>query len=105
MLPSDGTETWGLVVSRILTRLWDTVVVSDAVGCAPDLVQKEKQALFFPAIGNTAALAEQQGGFSTRLRKSRISRNDGRRVFGQRRCGVITMPQVGWYVRIGRTLD
>lgn len=53
VLPSDARETWGLVVNEALaTGL--PVVVSDAVGCAPDLVDDETGATF--ACGNVDAL-------------------------------------------------
>lgn len=56
VLPSDGTETWGLVVNESLA-CGTPVVVSDAVGCAPDLVHEGKTGAVFP-VGNTLALAE-----------------------------------------------
>lgn len=37
-LPSDGRETWGLVVNETLA-CGRPVIVSDAVGCAPDLAE------------------------------------------------------------------
>ena len=55
-LPSDHSETWGLVVNEALaTGL--PVVVSDAVGCAPDLVRAGETGRQF-ALGDVAALAE-----------------------------------------------
>jgi glycosyltransferase involved in cell wall biosynthesis len=38
VLPSDGRETWGLVVNEALAS-GTPALVSDAVGCAPDLVE------------------------------------------------------------------
>src|SRR5207253_7963753 len=56
-LPSDRSETWGLVVNEALaTGL--PVVVSDAVGCAPDLVRDGETGAQFP-VGDVAALARQ----------------------------------------------
>lgn len=37
-LPSDGHETWGLVVNEALA-CHRPVVISDAIGCAPDMVE------------------------------------------------------------------
>ncbi len=53
VLPSDARETWGLVVNEALaTGL--PVVVSDQVGCAPDLVDDTTGATF--ACGNLDGL-------------------------------------------------
>jgi glycosyltransferase involved in cell wall biosynthesis len=54
-LPSDRSETWGLVVNEALaTGL--PVVVSDAVGCAPDLVRDGETGRTYP-LGDVARLA------------------------------------------------
>src|SRR5262249_13638486 len=54
-LPSDHSETWGLVVNEALaTGL--PVVVSDAVGCAPDLV-RDGETGYRHALGDVAQLA------------------------------------------------
>jgi glycosyltransferase involved in cell wall biosynthesis len=54
-LPSDFPETWGLVVNEALaTGL--PVVVSDAVGCAPDLVVNGETGYLYP-LDNIEALA------------------------------------------------
>ncbi len=54
VLPSDSRETWGLVVNEALaTGL--PAVVSDRVGCAPDLVDDETGATF--PCGDVEALA------------------------------------------------
>ena len=55
VLPSDGRETWGLVVNEALA-CDKPVVVSDAVGCAPDLTARLGNRAVFP-IGDTDALA------------------------------------------------
>lgn len=56
VLPSEGSETWGLVVNEALA-CGTPVVVSDAVGCAPDLVIEGKTGAVYP-MGNTLALAD-----------------------------------------------
>jgi glycosyltransferase involved in cell wall biosynthesis len=54
-LPSDGSETWGLVVNEALaTGL--PVVVSDRVGCGPDLVTEGETGAISP-MGDASALA------------------------------------------------
>jgi glycosyltransferase involved in cell wall biosynthesis len=64
-LPSDGQETWGLVVNEgLATGL--PAVVSDAVGCAPDLVHDGVTGYTFP-LGDVDALAG-------RLKQMRLSR-------------------------------
>ncbi len=59
VLPSDGGETWGLVVNEALA-CGTPAVVSDAVGCAPDLALDRDPgrtgAVF--AVGDPAALAD-----------------------------------------------
>lgn len=56
MLPSDGGETWGLVVNEAMAcRL--PAIVSDAVGCAPDLIDEGRTGFIYP-MGDVAALAD-----------------------------------------------
>lgn len=55
VLPSDGQETWGLVVNEAMA-CGIPAVVSDAVGCGPDLIEAGKTGATF-AFGDTAALA------------------------------------------------
>lgn len=55
-LPSDGGETWGLVVNEAMT-CGIPAVVSDQAGCAPDLVEEGKTGCVFP-MGNIAALSD-----------------------------------------------
>ncbi|HMJ87709.1 MAG TPA: glycosyltransferase [Vicinamibacterales bacterium] len=55
VLPSDYPETWGLVVNEALaTGL--PCVVSDAVGCAPDMIRDGESGYVYP-LGNVDALA------------------------------------------------
>ncbi len=55
VLPSES-ETWGLVVNEALA-CGTPVVVSDAVGCAPDLVTEGESGAVYP-VGDTAKLAD-----------------------------------------------
>ena len=55
-LPSDGGETWGLVVNEAMA-CGRPCIVSDRVGCGPDLVIPGKTGSIFP-LGNVAALAD-----------------------------------------------
>jgi glycosyltransferase involved in cell wall biosynthesis len=55
VLPSDYPETWGLVVNEALaTGL--PCIVSDAVGCAPDMIRDGESGYVYP-LGNVEALA------------------------------------------------
>jgi glycosyltransferase involved in cell wall biosynthesis len=54
-LPSDSGETWGLVVNEALAS-GIPCVVSEQVGCAPDLIEPGVTGEVFPA-GNVDALA------------------------------------------------
>lgn len=55
VLPSDGRETWGLVVNEAMA-CGVPAVVSDAVGCGPDLVEPGTTGATF-RCGDVAALA------------------------------------------------
>jgi glycosyltransferase involved in cell wall biosynthesis len=55
VLPSDGRETWGLVVNEALA-CGRPVMVSDACGCAPDLVADGRAGAVFP-MGDVCTLA------------------------------------------------
>lgn len=54
VLPSDGGETWGLVVNEAMA-CGCPAVVSAAVGCGPDLIEAGRTGLSFP-LGDGAAL-------------------------------------------------
>jgi glycosyltransferase involved in cell wall biosynthesis len=54
-LPSDGGETWGLVVNEAMA-CGRPCIVSDRVGCGPDLVIPKKTGSIFP-LGDVVALA------------------------------------------------
>lgn len=55
VLPSDGRETWGLVANEALA-CGRPIVVSDAVGCAPDLVVDGTTGKIYP-MGDVVAMA------------------------------------------------
>lgn len=55
VLPSEGGETWGLVVNESMA-CGTPAVVSEAVGCAPDLIDAGKTGETFP-VGDVTALA------------------------------------------------
>lgn len=55
VLPSDGRETWGLVVNEAMA-CGLPAVVSDQVGCGPDLVDEGSTGAIFP-LGDIAGLA------------------------------------------------
>jgi glycosyltransferase involved in cell wall biosynthesis len=56
VLPSDSGETWGLAVNEAMASGLPAVV-SDHVGCAPDLVLDDKTGFVFPC-GDIDSLAE-----------------------------------------------
>ncbi len=56
VLPSNGRETWGLVCNEALAS-GVPIIVSDAVGCAPDLAIDGKIGRTF-RVGDVGALAE-----------------------------------------------
>lgn len=55
VLPSDGAETWGLVVNEAMA-CGVPAVISDQVGCGPDLIDIGKTGTVFP-VGNVSLLA------------------------------------------------
>jgi glycosyltransferase involved in cell wall biosynthesis len=55
ILPSDAGETWGLVVNEAMT-CGRPCIVSDAVGCGPDLVQEGQTGATYP-VGDIDTLA------------------------------------------------
>lgn len=55
ILPSDGLETWGLVVNEAMACSIPAIV-SDAVGCGPDLIEPGRTGAVFP-LGDLDALA------------------------------------------------
>jgi len=56
VLPSDHQETWGLVVNEAMA-CGTPAVVSDAVGCGPDLIEPGRTGAIFP-LGDIPALSE-----------------------------------------------
>jgi glycosyltransferase involved in cell wall biosynthesis len=55
VLPSDGGETWGLVVNEAMACA-RPCIVSDRVGCGPDLITPKQTGYIF-SLGNVDALA------------------------------------------------
>ncbi len=55
VLPSDYQETWGLVVNEAMA-CGIPAVVSDAVGCGPDLIEPGRTGAVFP-LGDVSALS------------------------------------------------
>ena len=59
VLPSDARETWGLVVNEAMASGL-TAIVSDQVGCAPDLIDEAETGFTFP-LADIDALADRIG--------------------------------------------
>ncbi len=56
VLPSDGGETWGLVVNEAMA-CGVPCFVSDRVGCGPDMIRNDETGSTFP-LGDTKALGQ-----------------------------------------------
>jgi len=69
VLPSDGRETWGLVVNEAMA-CGIPAIVSDAVGCAEDLIEPGRTGEVYP-VGDVAALADRMAAMAGRLRHHR----------------------------------
>jgi glycosyltransferase involved in cell wall biosynthesis len=63
VLPSDSGETWGLVVNEAMA-CGIPAIVSDRVGCGPDLVVAEETGAIFP-LGNVDSLARKIVSFAS----------------------------------------
>lgn len=61
VLPSDGTETWGLIVNEAMAG-GTPAIVSTACGCEPDLIVQGETGYSFP-LGDTHALADRLRSF------------------------------------------
>ena len=55
VLPSDGGETWGLVVNESMA-CGTPAIVSEMVGCAPDLIERGTTGAIFP-VGDIECMA------------------------------------------------
>ena len=69
MLPSDGGETWGLVVNEAMA-CGLPAVVSVSAGCSADLVEEGKTGFTFP-MGDVTSLADRIIQLSNLLQASR----------------------------------
>jgi glycosyltransferase involved in cell wall biosynthesis len=61
VLPSDGTETWGLIVNEAMA-CGTPAIVSAACGCCPDLIEEGKTGYSYP-VGDVDALADRMHQF------------------------------------------
>lgn len=74
VLPSDGGETWGMVVNEAMTCGLPCLVSSE-VGCGPDLIASHETGAVFP-LGDIGALADHLKALaSDRTLLSRLGRN------------------------------
>ncbi len=79
VLPSDYGETWGLVVNEAMA-CGRPAIVSDRVGCHPDLVLPGRTGAVFP-FGDVPVLAGELRGFaSSRARSLELGRNAKERI-------------------------
>lgn len=98
VLPSDAGETWGLVVNEAMA-CGLPAIVSDRVGCGPDLVEQGVTGELF-TFGDTAALAERMIGLSNdpvRLRAlGAAARDRVMRGYSVERAVAGTLAAVRW---------
>ena len=65
VLPSDGGETWGLVVNEAMA-CGLPCIVSDKVGCGPDLIAGNETGIVYP-VGDVNVLATSMGNMAANL--------------------------------------
>jgi glycosyltransferase involved in cell wall biosynthesis len=76
VLPSDTGETWGLVVNEAMA-CGLPAIVSDQVGCGPDLIFAGETGALFP-MGDIAALANRLMQFAADPARLRVMGERGR---------------------------
>jgi glycosyltransferase involved in cell wall biosynthesis len=81
VLPSDHGETWGLVVNEAMA-CGLPAIVSDRVGCHPDLIRQGLTGAVFP-FGDSAALAEQLILFAGEPAKSLLMGEEARKLISR----------------------
>ncbi len=94
VLPSDS-ETWGLVVNEAMA-CGLPAVVSDAVGCAPDLIEEGKTGFTFP-VGNVAELADRLARLAAMKREGhdfRPALTEKMRIYSVETAGSGTMQAI-----------
>jgi glycosyltransferase involved in cell wall biosynthesis len=84
VLPSDAGETWGLVVNEAML-CGRPCLVSDRVGCAPDLIVSGKTGASFPT-GNVRALVSLMARYAERPEELRTMGDNAERSMA--RCSV-----------------
>ena len=98
VLPSES-ETWGLVVNEAMA-CGTPAIVSDAVGCAPDLIEEGKTGFVFP-VGDASALATQLD----RLVRTRHQREEQKRILAQKMTAYSVQAAVSGTVEAVRILN
>jgi len=78
VLPSDFGETWGLVVNEAMACALPAIV-SDRVGCGPDLVKEGVTGEIFP-FGSIEALAEKLISFAQNPNRARAMGRSAREL-------------------------
>ncbi len=73
VLPSDGRETWGLVANEAMA-CGVPVIVSDEVGCRPDLVREGETGFIFPR-GDARFLSDKMFEFLRSKDKTKLGEN------------------------------
>jgi glycosyltransferase involved in cell wall biosynthesis len=76
ILPSNGGETWGLVVNEAMA-CGIPCFVSDRVGCGPDLVVAGQTGAVFP-VGNVAALADLLASYAGDIDRRKLMAENAR---------------------------
>ena len=77
LLPSGYAETWGLVVNEAMS-CGIPAIISDRVGCGPDLVQQGETGFIFP-VGDVETLAEVMTRYARNVSLARMHGDNARK--------------------------
>jgi glycosyltransferase involved in cell wall biosynthesis len=98
-----GRETWGLVVNEAMA-VGVPAIVSDAVGCAPDLIDEGRTGATYP-LGAVSALAERMAELAARRSTGPEMRTDVLERIARYTCAAAAEGTLGAVEAVARVID